>query len=77
MPMTEFRGWQFLERFEPWGDRRLDFVVGLALAHMKGGKPIQFMNDWDIPEPQQQFMDDWLAFEQRQQAREEREKLVN
>ncbi len=61
MPEARFRGWQFLEKLEPWGDRRIDFGAALVAsviansnrdASKTAWKPSDFIPDWDAePEP--------------------------
>ncbi len=61
MPEPEFRGWQYIELREPFGERRLDFLVGMLAALIAninrdakhpGYKRSDFIPDWDAePEP--------------------------
>lgn len=69
MPMSEFRSWQYAEQREPFGDRRLDHVVGILASvianihrppNSRMLKPSEFMSDWDgflkqLNEPEDPF----------------------
>ncbi len=59
MPEVEFRGWQYMELREPFGDRRLDLAAGFITAGVRNGllnqgqsgySPKDFMPDWDRDE---------------------------
>jgi hypothetical protein len=58
MPSREFAEWMLLDRMEPIGERRLDFLAGMLAALIANVnrkpeaapfKPSDFIPDWDGP----------------------------
>ncbi len=64
LPERIFRGWQYLESREPWGDRRLDVVAGLITAGIRNG----WLNKGQKPYGVVDFMPDWDGFRQMSEA---------
>ncbi len=59
MPEAKFRGYQYMEQREPFGDRRLDLIGGFITAGVRNGflnqgqsgySPKDFMPNWDTSE---------------------------